>query len=1046
MRAIISFSVRYRFLIVALAVLMVGVGIYSVIHLPIDAVPDVTTIQVQINTEAPGLGPEEVEKLVTFPIETAMTGIKDVEEVRSLSKSALSQVTVTFKDRADIYWARQQVMERLQTAQERIPIGFGPPVMAPISTGLGEIYQYVVNGEGKDLYELRTIQDWSIRLQLLNAPGVVEVNSMGGLVKQYQVLVDPNKLVGHRLPLRQVFESLAANNLNAGGAYIEHVSEQYLIRGVGLVQTIEDIENIIVDVYPEGTPIYIKNLAEVTVGPEVRYGAVTQDGKGEVVTGIVMMLKGENSRTVVNRIKEKVKEITPTLPSGVTIEPFHDRTELVNHTIRTVIENLSIGIVLVIGVVMLILGNWVGALIVSLTIPLTALFTFAAMYQTGIPASLMSLGALDFGIIIDGSVVMVENIIRRLHHREPHKGVFDTIAEAGKEVGRPVIFAIIIIIIVYLPIFSLQGIEGKMFKPMAFTVCYAMIGALILSLTFAPALCGFLFRRGLPRQEKGNVFHHFLLVKLYRPVLQRAVRHNYLPISIAGGIFAGSIVLVFFMGSEFIPELDEGAFAIHAIRLPSVSLTESINATTKIEKVLLEFPEVKTVVCKTGRAEIATDPMGPEVSDVFVTLKPKRHWKLARTKEQLIEKMKERLEGIPGMTYAFSQPIEMRVNELIAGTRSDIAIKIFGEDFRILKEKADSIEHIIAEIEGAEDVRTEQVGGLPVLQIMIDREAIARHGINVADVQEIVETAIGGKAATQVLEGQIRTDLVVRFPEETRQDIASIKNILVSAPGKRLVPLSQLADIQLVEGHVQISRENGQRRMVVECNVRGRDVGSFVAEARGQIAKDVSLPTGYYIKWGGQFENMQRARLRLMIVVPIALFLIFTLLFTTFGSLKNALLIYINVPIAATGGIFALAIRGMPLSISAGVGFIALFGLSVLFGIVMVSRINDLLAAGLPVKEAILRGAEERLRPVLITSLCDIIGFLPMAVSWGAGAEVQKPLATVVIGGLIFSTFLTLFVLPSLYQWFAKRPEPEEKPWYVPPQQTLRFHGPGHSA
>jgi cobalt-zinc-cadmium resistance protein CzcA len=1041
MRSFISFCIRYRFLIVVLAGLMAGVGMYSVINLPIDAVPDVTTVQVQINTEAPGLGPVEVESLITFPIETAMMGIKGIEEVRSLSKAALSQVTVVFKDWVDDYWARQQVMERLQVAQARMPLGFGPPVMAPISTGLGEIYQYVVSGEGKDLYDLRTIQDWQVRFQLLNVPGVVEVNSVGGLVKQYQVLVDPNKLVSYRIPLRQVFESLAANNLNAGGAYIEHVSEQYLIRGVGLVQTIEDIENIIVDVDPEGTPIYVKNLAEVTTGPEVRYGAVTEDGKGEVVTGIVMMLKGENSRAVVNRVKEKVKEISAYLPAGVKINPFYDRTELVNHTIRTVIENLSIGILLVIGVVMLILGNWVGALIISLTIPLTALFSFACMYQTGIPASLMSLGALDFGIVIDGSVVMVENIVHRLHHRDPHKSVFETTVEAGREVGRPIIFAIIIIIVVYLPILSLQGIEGKMFRPMAFTVCYAMIGSLILALTFAPALCGFLFRKGLPRTERRHVFHQFL-IRLYRPVLQMAVHHNYIPISIAGGIFAGSVVLVLFMGSEFIPRLDEGSIAMHAVRLPSVSLSESVYATTKIEKILMGFPEVETVVSRTGRAEIATDPMGPEVSDVFVMLKPRKYWKTAKTKEQLIGKMKERLETIPGMTYAFSQPIEMRVNELIAGTRSDIAIKVFGEDFDVLREKADSIEHIVASIRGAEDVRTEQVSGLPVLQIMIDREAIARHGINVADVQEIIETAIGGKAATQVLEGQIRTDLVVRFPQEAREDIEAIKNILVSAPGKRLVPMSQLANIRLVEGLAQISRENGHRRIVVECNVRGRDIGSFVKEARGRIAENVSLPPGYYTEWGGQFENMQRARLRLMIVVPIALFLIFTLLFTTFGSLKNALLIFINVPIAATGGIFALAIRGMPLSISAGVGFIALFGLSVLFGIVMVSRINDLLAAGLPMREAVLRGAEERLRPVLITAFCDIFGFLPMAVSWGVGAEVQRPLATVVIGGLIFSTFLTLLVLPSLYQWFAKRPEVEPKPpWYVP-TPPLHPHGP----
>lgn len=1030
----ISFSVRFRFLIVSLSALLVGIGVYSVIRLPIDAVPDVTTVQVQINTEAPGLGPVEVEQLITFPIETAMMGIKDIEEIRSLSKSALSQVTVVFKDRVDIYWARTQVMERLQTAQERIPLGFGPPIMGPISTGLGEIYQYAVKGENKNLYELRTIQDWTVRPQLLNVPGVVEVNSTGGFVKQYQVLVDPNKLVSYRIPLRQVFDALAANNINAGGAYIEHISEQYLIRGVGLVQTIEDIENIVVDVDPAGTPTYVKNLAEVVVGPEIRYGAVTQDGKGEIVTGIAMMLKGENSRAVVNKIKEKAKDITSILPQGVTVESFYDRTELIGHTIRTVTENLGAGILLVIGVLLLILGNWRGAVVITLIIPLTALFTFAIMHKANIPASLMSLGALDFGIIIDGSVVVVENIVRRLAQKEKNseRGVLQTISDAGQEVGRPVVFAIAIIIIVYLPILSLQGIEGKMFRPMAFTVCFAMIGSLILALTFAPALCAFFFRKGInPRKETENIIIRFLK-RVYRPVLRKAVDHRIIPISIAGIIFAGSMALLPFMGSEFIPKLDEGPIAMHAIRLPSVSLSESINATTRIEKVLLRFPEVETVVSKTGRSEIATDPMGPEVSDIFVILKPKKYWKTTHKKERLIDKMKEELEKIPGMQYAFTQPIEMRVNELIAGTRSDIAIKVFGNDFAILKEKAEAIQGIVSHIKGAEDVRVEQVSGLPVLEIKIDREAIARHGINVADVQEIIETAVGGKAATQVIEGQMRFDLAVRFPKEAREDIGSIKNILVSAPGKRLVPLSQVADITLEEGIAQISREQGQRRIVVECNVRGRDIGSFVAEAKKEFKKEVTLPTGYYIEWGGQFENMQRARVRLAIVVPVALFLIFILLFTAFGSLKNALLIYINIPIAATGGIFALFVRGMPLSISAGVGFIALFGLSVLFGIVMVSRINDLLAEGMGMREAVLTGAEDRLRPVLITSLCDIIGFLPMAVSWGVGAEVQRPLATVVIGGLIFCTFLTLFVLPSLYRWFAKRTEEGEVyPWYV---------------
>ncbi|MFQ5956444.1 MAG: efflux RND transporter permease subunit, partial [Candidatus Brocadiales bacterium] len=659
--------------------------------------------------------------------------------------------------------------------------------------------------------------------------------------------------------------------------------------------------------------------------------------------------------------------------------------------------------------------------------------TFGIMVAVGIPASLMSLGALDFGIIIDGSVVMVENIIRRLSLREEGHGKtpVETIIDAGREVGRPVAFAIGIIIIVYIPILSLQGIEGKMFRPMAIVVCIAMICALILALTLSPALCGFFFSKGIrPKKEADNAVIRFLK-RVYRPVLHLAVRHSVLPISIAGGIFAGSLVLLPFMGSEFMPELDEGSIALHAIRLPSVSLTESINATTKVENVLLDrFPEITTVVSKTGRAEISTDPMGPEVSDILIFLKPRGEWVSARNKEELINKMHAELEKMPGMNYAFSQPIEMRVNELIAGTRSDIAIKVFGDDYDILKENAEQIQRIVRGIRGAEDVRMEQVSGLPVLQIRIDREAIARYGINVAGVQEIIETAIGGRAATQVIEGQMRFDMIVRFPEEARQDIESIRNILVSAPEKRLVPLAQLAEITLEEGQAQISREDSRRRMVVECNVRGRDIGSFVAEADKEIEARVTLPAGYYIDWGGQFENMQRARIRLAVVVPISLFLIFILLFTTFGSLKNALLIYINIPIAATGGIFALAIRGMPLSISAGIGFIALFGLSVLYGTVMVSRINDLIAQGMDVREAVLKGAEDRLRPVLMTSSSDIIGFLPMAISWGVGAEIQRPLATVVIGGLIFSTFLTLLVLPSLYRWFAKRVEIEKPPWY----------------
>lgn len=1020
---IIDFTIKQRLFVHGLValLLLIGVGLYSLKHLPIDAVPDVTTNQVQINTEVHGLGPVDVEKLVTFPIESAMSGLPYVDEIRSLSKSALSQVTVVFADDVDIYFARQLVLERLQIAEERIPAGIGQPVMGPISTGLGEIYQYTIEGKDYSTMELRTIHDWIIRFQLLTTPGITEINSFGGFVKQYQVLIDPAKLVSYRIPLRQVFESLAKNNVNAGGAYIEHASEQYTIRGIGLIKTIADIENIIVDVDEEsGTPIFIKNLASVVVGPEVRYGAVTKDGKGEVVTGIAMMLKGENSRTVVNRLKKKMEEIKPSLPAGVTINPFYDRTDLVNKTIRTVRDNLTSGIILVVVVLILLLGNWRGALLVAFSIPLTALFTFSAMYQAGIAASLMSLGALDFGIIVDGSVVMVENIVRHLSLKQKGSNdIIKTIHTSAQEVGRPIFFAVIIIFIVYLPIATLQGMEGKMFKPMAFTMMFAMAGSLIIAITVIPVLCSFVFKKGVAALKEENRTIRFIK-KGYLPLLHKTVDHPRITILIAALCFFSSLALVPRLGSEFIPELDEGALAIHAIRLPSVSLTQSTLLTTKIEQSLMKFPEVKTVVSKTGRAEIATDPMGQELTDVFVILKPRKEWKSAKNKEELINLMEKELNRIPGMRYSFSQPIEMRVAELIAGVRSDIAIKLFGDDLEILKEKAEDIEHAVAAVHGAVDVKAEQVAGLPVLQINIDRAAIARYGINVSDVQDVIETAIGGKRASEVLEGQMRFDLIARFPSKARESIEAIKNILISSPSGINVPMSQLANIQVVEGPAQISREDAQRRIVVECNVRGRDIGSFVAEAQRKIKEDVTLPSGYFITWGGQFENMQRARMRLAIVVPVALFLIFVLLYTTFRSVKNTLLIYINIPIAATGGIVALYLRGMPFSISAGVGFIILFGLTVLASVVMISFINELRQGGMSTKEAVITGAGTRLRPILMTVSTDIIGFLPMAVSMGMGAEVQKPLATVIICGEAFSTLLTLFVLPALYLWFER--------------------------
>lgn len=1024
---IIEYALKQGFLVIVVICVIIGMGLYYIIRLPIDAVPDVTTNQVQINTEVPGLGPVEVEKLITFPIEFSMSGLPSVVETRSISKSGLSQVTVVFDDHVNIYFARQLVLERLQTAKERLPQVFmAQPILGPVSTGLGEIYQYVVTGEGKDNMELRTIQDWLIKPRLLTTPGVIEVNSFGGLVKQYQVLVDPKKLITHDITLRQVFDALAANNANAGGQYIEHASEQYLIRGIGLINTIQDIENIIVHATAEGTPIYIKNVADVVVGPEVRYGAVTRDAKGEVVTGIAMMLKGENSRTVVERVKQKVEEIRQNLPKGVDIIPFYDRAGLVNDVIHTVISNVIFGIILIIIVLTLTVGNWRVSLLIAFSVPLTVVLTFSGMYHLGIAATVMSIGSLGFGNITDGSVCTVENIVQRLTLRKGNNSYRETILLAAQEVGRPIFFAVGIIIIIYVPLLTLQGVEGKMFKPVALTVSLAMLSSLFVALVIMPTLSSLIFRKGIKTkahtEEADNRIMRFLKSR-YKPFLQKAVFHPKVTLIIAAACFLSSLVLVPFLGSEFMPELDEGAIAINVVRLPSVSLKESIELSTLIEKTLLKYPDVETVVSKTGRAEVAIDPMGQEISDVFVMLKPKKSWQTVKTKEALISRMEEDLEKIPGMRYSFSQPIELRVSELIAGVRSDIAIKLFGEDFEVLKPKAEEIERVVASIRGAEDVKVEQVAGLPVVQIKIDRSAIARYGINVSDIQDVITTAIGGKAASQVLEGQMRFDLLVRFTEEARNNVKEIKNILISAPGGVRVPLTQLADISVEEGPAQISRENGHRRIVVECNVRGRDIGSFVAEAQKKIREGVDIPAGYYLDWGGQFENMQRARNRLAIVIPISMGLIFILLYMSFRSFKNAALIYANVPFAATGGIVALFLRDMPLSISAGVGFISLFGLCVLNGTVMVSFINEFLQEGKETRNAIVEAASTRLRPVLITVMTDIIGLLPMTVSTDVGAEVQKPLATVIVGGVCFSSFLTLFVIPALYQWFPKRIE-----------------------
>jgi heavy metal efflux system protein len=1050
---LIRFSVSQRLLVLLMVAIMIGAGVYSLVRLPIDAVPDVTNVQVQVLTAAPSLAPLEIERQITFPVEVAMSGLPDLEEIRSVSKFGLSAVTVVFKDSVNTYFARQLVLERLTQARALIPENIGSPEMGPISTGLGEIYQYELRAapgpEGKqyDATALRTIQDWSVRRQLLGVPGVTEVNSFGGLEKQYQVRLDPTKLQSYGLTLRDVLEAVARNNANVGGAYIEHGAEQYLLRGIGLAESTGDIANIIVKAGKEGIPIYVRDLGEVVVGATVRQGAVTADGEGEIVAGIAMMLKGENSRTVVNRVKERIEQVRRTLPKGVELVPFYDRTELVDRTIKTVIKNLAEGAALVIVVLILLLGNWRGALLVATVIPLSMLFAAILMRLFNVSGNLMSLGALDFGLIVDGAVVMVENAVRRLNEcgvRNAECGIKDhqsrsteessiphsafriphssnpqsAIIEACVEVGRPVVFAVAIIMIVYLPILSLTGIEGKMFKPMALTVVFALFGSLLLSLTYIPAAMSFLLREKLAESESVIIR---LAKKWYRPALATVTgnRRPALVAAVALVVVSGAIFP--FLGSEFIPRLDEGSLAVQAQQLPSVSLSQSVLTVTEVEKVLKTFPEVTKVVSKTGRAEVATDPMSVDFSDLYIELKPPSEWKTGQTKEGLIEKMSDALERkVPNASFSFSQPIELRVSELISGVRSDIAIKLFGDDLDTLKKTADRIGTVVSRVPGAEDVKVEATSGLPQLQIKPAREAIARYGINVEDVNSLVESIVAGKEAGQIFEGEQRFSLVVRLADECGRDVETIKNLLVAAPNGSRIPLAQLAEIKLVEGPAQISREDTRRRIGVELNVRGRDIGSFVKEAQAAIEEQVKLPPGYYLTWGGTFENLERASSRLLIVVPLALFLIFVLLFMTFGSVRQALLIYTGIPFAVVGGILALALRGMPFSISAGVGFIALFGVAVLNGVVMVSYINHLRVQGRSIADAVREGAEIRLRPVLMTALVASLGFIPMAIATSAGAEVQRPLATVVIGGLVTSTLLTLLILPMLYGWFVR--------------------------
>ncbi len=1028
--ALIRFSIAQKLVVLLLVAIMAAAGAYSLINLPIDAVPDVTNVQVQVLTGAPSLAPLEIERQITFPVEVAMSGLPNVEEIRSVSKFGISNVTIIFNDSTDIYFARQLILERLAAAREQIPANIGSPEMGPIATGLGEIYQYEVKAEKGSNYsatDLRTIHDWSIRRQLISVPGVTEVNSHGGYGKQYEVRISPEKLQSYGLTLRDVYEAVTRNNGTVGGGYIEKGSEQYLLRGVGLVEKMDDIANIVVKTGAEGVPVYVKDLGEIVEGKGIRQGAATAGGDGEIVTGMAIMLKGENSRTVAGRVAERIDEIRKTLPPGVSIEPFYDRTALVKRAIATVEKNLLEGAALVIFVLLLLLGNWRGALLVATIIPLSMLFAAILMRIFNVSGNLMSLGALDFGLIVDGAVVMVENVVRRraeAQHHKSHEPPERTILEACLEVARPVVFAVAIIGIVYLPILSLRGIEGKMFVPMALTVIFALLGSLILSLTYVPAMLALILRGHVSEKES------FLIrwaKQIYKPSLAFVMKFRAQVLAVAVALVLISGIAFPYLGGEFIPRLDEGDILIETVLLPSVSLNQSTATTTEVEKSLKVFPEVKQVVSKCGAPAVANDSMSLNQCDVFVMLNPIEDWKSGMTKEELVEAMTKKLEReVPGAaSFGFMQPIEMRVNELIAGTRGDVAVKLFGDDLQILAAKGEEISRVLASIQGAVETRPEVTEGLPQLQIKPDRAAIARYGLNVEDVNDLVESIFAGKKAGEVFEGEQRFDIVLRLNENASQTVESVRALLLTAPNGARVPLSQVADISLIESATQISREDTRRRIVVSTNVRDRDISSFVEEAKQRIEKEVQLPPGYYLKWGGAFENLERATGTLLIVVPVALFLIFVMLFTTFNSVKQALFIYTGIPFAIVGGIVALALRGMPFSISAGVGFIALFGVAVLNGVVMVSFINHLREEGKSVIDAVNEGAMTRLRPVLMTALVASLGFIPMALATSAGAEVQRPLATVVIGGLITSTLLTLLILPTLYAWFEKDPKGE---------------------
>ncbi|NTX14827.1 efflux RND transporter permease subunit [Myxococcus sp. CA056] len=1037
---VIDWSLTHRGAVLVGTLALIISGLLSFRALPIDAIPDTTPTQVQVNTVAPALTPLEVERQLTIPIEQSLAGLPRVSELRSISKFGLSQVTLQFSDGTDLWFARQQVAERLGRVE--VPAGIERPSLGPVATGLGEVFHYVVKSRTKSLEELRTLHDGIIAPRLRSVPGVAEVNAWGGEEKQWHVVVDPRRVQQFNLSLQDVYRALEENNANVGGGVVERGGAASLVLGVGILESGKAVEDVVVAAH-DGVPVRIRDVARVEVGHEIRRGATTADGEGEAVLGLGFMLVGENSHTVTKALAQRLEEVKRALPQDISVEPIYERTELVDLVLRTVRTNLMEGALLVIAILFLFLGNWRAGLIVAAAIPLSLLFAFNAMLQFGIAGTLMSLGAIDFGLVVDSSVILVENAERRLAEARGSRSLLEVVRDAAVEVRGPTLFGELIILVVYLPILALEGVEGRLFRPMALTVIFALLGSALLSMTLMPVLASFALRRGGGQHREPRLVT--FLKRRYQPVLDWALRHTRAVLVGAGLLVVGALIAATQLGSEFVPRLSEGTLVINTVRLAEVSLTESVRYGTQIEKVLLtRFPdEVRRVWTRTGTAEVATDPMGIELSDVFITLQPRDAWKRATTQDELVAEMKAELADLPGMRMAFLQPIEMRVNEMIAGVRGDVGIKLFGDDLDVLKAKARELEGLVKAIPGAADVTVEQLTGQPVLEVTVDREAVARHGISTRAVLDIVE-AVGTRSVGEVREGERRFDLAVRLSEEYRDDPAKLATVPVTAPGGARVPLGRLARIREVSGPTTLQREWGKRRIVVQANVRDRDLGGFVDEVRRTLDEKLELPSGYYLRFGGQFEHLERAQARLLIVVPLALALIFLLLYLTYRRVLDAVRIFAGVPFALVGGVLALLLRGLPFSISAAVGFIALSGVSVLGDMVLVSRVRALLDEGHALSEALREAALSRLRPVLMTAAVAAIGFLPMALNTGVGAEVQRPLATVVIGGVISSTLLTLVVLPVLYAVFGagrqRPPHPREEAPPPPAEALLDAH------